>query len=230
MEKIYHTVKTSPLFQGIALHEFSHMYGCLSAKTSVYKKDESILLAGDAIHAVGLVLSGRAKVIREDMDGRIVLMAELLPPDIFGEAFACAGVSESPVTVFAAEETAVLFLAYRKVVTSCPSVCPFHARLIENMLRLIAHKNLNLNQKIEILSKRTTREKLLCFFDIHRRGQRQFTLPFNREELAHYLSVDRSAMSNELSKMRDEGILAFHKNKFELLCNAPIETEGNKNE
>ena len=96
------------------------------------------------------------------------------------------------------------------------SACPFHAKLIENMLGLLAKKNLMLNQKIEILSKRTTREKLLCFFDAQRGAAKRFTIPFNREELAHYLCVDRSAMSNELCKMRDEGLIKFQRNNFEV--------------
>ncbi len=105
---------------------------------------------------------------------------------------------------------------YKKIITTCACACHFHARLIENMLRLIARKNLILNQKLEIVSKRTTREKLMCFFDTQRGAAKRFTIPFNREELARYLCVDRSAMSNELCKMRDEGLISFHKNTFEL--------------
>jgi CRP-like cAMP-binding protein len=129
----------------------------------------------------------------------------------------CAGIDRSPVTVQAAEDVEILFIDYKKIITTCPSACPFHARLIENMLKLVAKKNLMLNQKLEILSKRTTREKLLCFFDTQRGSSQRFTIPFNREELARYLCVDRSAMSNELCKMRDDGIIRFRKNVFDVL-------------
>jgi CRP-like cAMP-binding protein len=166
---------------------------------------------------VGLVLSGGVKIIKEDADGRIALLTELGASDLFGEVFACAGIDHIPVTILASEASEILFIDYKRIITSCTAACPFHAKLIENMLKLIAVKSLMLNRKIEILSKRTTREKLFAFFDTQRGMAKKFTIPYNREELAHYLSVDRSAMSNELCKMRDEGLIAFQKNTFEIL-------------
>ena len=217
MKKIFDAVKDNLLFQGIAFSDFERMFTCLSARTASYKKDDVILLSGDAVNFVGLVLSGGIQIIREDIDGRVMLLNALGVSELFGEVFACAGIDHSPVTVKAAEDAEIMFINYSKIITSCTAVCPFHAKLIENMLRLIAVKSLMLNQKIEILSKRTTREKLLAFFDMQRGMAKKFTIPFNREELAHYLCVDRSAMSNELSKMRDEGLIRFSKNKFEIL-------------
>ena len=174
-------------------------------------------MSGDAVNFVGMILSGSVQIIKEDPDGRVAILTELSISDIFGEVFACAGISHSPVTIQASEDSEILFIDYNKIITSCSSACPFHARLIENMLKLIAVKNLLLNQKIEILSKRTTKEKLLCYFDLQRGAARKFNIPFNREELARYLCVDRSAMSNELCKMRDEGLIRFIKNTFEIL-------------
>jgi CRP-like cAMP-binding protein len=217
MKKIFESVKGNQLFHGIAFSDFEGMLSCLSAKTKDYKKGGIILLSGDTVDFVGLILSGSVKVIKEDLDGNITILTELSVSEVFGEVFACAGTPQSPVTVQAAEDAEILFIDYRKIVTSCSSACPFHARLIENMLKLLAHKNLMLNQKIEILSKRTTKEKLMCFFDYHRGAAKKFTLPFNREELAHYLCVDRSAMSNELCKMRDEGLIRFKRNEFEII-------------
>ncbi len=217
MRKIFETVKSSPLLQGIAFSDFARMLDCLSAKTAAYIKGEVILLSGDAVNFVGLVLSGSVQVIKEDIDGRVAILTELGVSEIFGEVFACAEIAQSPVTVLAKENAEILMLDYKKVITSCAAACPFHARLIANMLRLLACKNLLLNQKNEILSKRTTREKLLTFFDMQRGVAKKFTIPYNREELAHYLCVDRSAMSNELCKMRDEGLIHFYKNSFEIL-------------
>ena len=216
MRTIFESVKNNPLFQGIAFSDFEKMLDCLSANTACYKKGGIILLAGDAIGFIGLVLSGGVQVVREDLDGRIAILAGLGVSDVFGEAFACAGVSHSPVSIQATEDTKVLFLDYKRVVSSCSSACPFHSRLIENMLKLLATKNLMLNQKIEILSKRTTREKLMCYFDSQRGAAKRFTIPFNREELAQYLCVDRSAMSNELCKMRDAGLIVFDRKEFEV--------------
>ena len=217
MKKTFETAKNNPLFQGIAFSDFERMLDCLSARTRMYKKDEIVLLSGNTINFVGLILSGAVRIVKEDMDGNSAIVTDLAVSEIFGEVFACAGITQSPVTIEAAEDTEILFLDYKKVITICSSSCPFHARLVENMLKLIARKNILLNQKIEILSKRTTREKLFCFFDARRGAARKFTVPFNREELAHYLCVDRSALSNELGKMRDEGLINFEKNKFEII-------------
>jgi len=217
MKNIFDTIKNNPLFQDIACSNFDRIFSCLSAKVSFYKKDDIILLAGDTVNFAGLILSGSAKIIKEDINGHITILTELAVPDIFGEDFACADILQSPVTVQAADDTEILLINSKKLVTSCTTACPFHAKLMKNMLKLIAYKNLILNQKIEILSKRTTREKLLCFFDMQRGTAKKFTISFNREELAHYLCVDRSAMSNELCKMRDEGLIKFKKNAFELM-------------
>ena len=216
MKKIFDAVKSNPLFDGIAFSDFENMLTCLSAKTSCYKKNDVILLSGDTVDFVGLVLSGSVQIINEDAEGRISILTELTVPDIFGEVFACAGISHSPVTVRAAEDSKILFIDYRKIISSCTSACPFHTKLIENMLKLVAVKSLMMSQKIEILSKRTTREKLIAFFDMQRGMAKKFTIPYNREELAQYLCVDRSAMSNELCKMRDNGIIKFQKNTFEI--------------
>ena len=216
MKKIFETLKTNPLFQRISFSDFERMLGCMSAKTVFYKKDDVILLSGDTINFVGLILSGSVKIIKEDIDGRFSILTKFDVSEVFGEAFACAGISQSPVTIQAAEDSEILFIDYKKIITSCTNVCPFHSMFIENMLKLVALKNLMLNQKIEILSKRTTREKLMCYFDTQRGAAKKFTIPFNREELARYLCVDRSAMSNELCKMRDEGQIKFNRNEFEI--------------
>jgi CRP-like cAMP-binding protein len=217
MKKLFDTVKSNALFQNIAYSDFEHILTCLSPKAKAYKKGDIILLSGDAVDFVGLILSGGVKIIKEDYDGNITLLTELSAPEIFGEVFACAGTSQSPVTVQAAEDAEILMINYIKTITSCGSACPFHAKLIENMMRLLAHKNLMLNQKIEILSKRSTRDKLMCFFDCHRGAANKFTIPYNREEMAQYLCVDRSAMSNELCKMRDDGLIRFKKNEFVII-------------
>ena len=217
MKKYFEQIKNNPLFSEIAFAEFELMIGCLSARTAGYRKGDVILLSGNAVNFVGFVLSGSVKIIKEDVDGRAVILTELSAGELFGEVFACAGISQSPVTVLAAADAEVLFMDYKKIITSCSSACPFHTRLIGNMLKLIAQKTLMLNQKIEILSKRTTREKLLCYFDTQRGAAKKFTIPYNREDLAGFLCVDRSAMSNELCKMRDEGLIKFKKNTFEML-------------
>ena len=205
------------MFEGFAYADFEKIIACLSAKVARYEKDDIIILAGGAVKTVGLVLSGSVKIIKEDADGRIMLLNELGAAEIFGEVFACAGVDSSPVTIQAADKTEIMFINYKKITTLCTAVCPYHTKMIENMLKLIAEKSLQLSQRIDILSKRTTREKLLAYLDAQRGAANKFTIPFNREELAHYLCVDRSAMSSELSKMRSDGLIEFDRNEFEII-------------
>lgn len=217
MKKTFDKINSNPLFKGIGLTDFEAMFHCMDAHIQRYRKNELLLMAGNPVDRVGLVVSGSVQILKEDAEGRQHMLAELGTSELFGEVFACAGVSHSPVTVRAAEDCEVVLFRFRKLLTICTSACPFHTRLIENMLMLLAKKNLQLNQKVEILTKRTIRERLLLFFDGQRGSATKFSIPFNREELASYLSVDRSALSAELSKMQQEGVLNYHRNDFELL-------------
>lgn len=217
VKNIFETIKDNPLFNGIGYSDFEKMTQCIEARAQSYQKDDIILHSGDSVVFVGLILSGGVKIIKEDRDGNAMILTELGVSELFGEVFACAEIDHSPVTVQASENSEILFINYKQIINTCSTACGFHSRLVENMLRLIAKKNLMLNQKIEILSKRTTREKLLLFFDAQRGAAKKFTIPYNRDELARYLCVDRSAMSNELCKMRDNGLIRFNKNEFEIL-------------
>ena len=217
MIEIFDKIKANPLFEGINATSFDHMLSCIEGRVKTYQRNELILLAGDPVKTVGLVISGRVQVFRENEEGKQNLMAELQEGELFAEVFACANVSHSPVTVAAAQDSQILHLNYKKIITTCSSGCPFHSRLIENMLTLIAHKNLILNQKIEILSKRSTRERLLLYFNIQGQGASHFTIPFSRDELAAYLCVERSAMSAELSRMQKDGLIRYKKNEVEWL-------------
>ena len=217
MKKYVTALYDNPLFNGITLSELESLLACLNATTRQYDKDEVIALTGDTVSYVGLVLSGSVRIIREDIDGRVAILATYGVSELFGEVFACAGVVHSPVTIQAAENTEILSIDYSRIITTCTSACRFHSLLIENMLRLLAIKTLMLNKKLEIVTKRTTREKLLAFFDAERGAAKRFTIPYNREELAAYLCVDRSAMSSELGKMRDDGLITYNRNTFEIL-------------
>ncbi|MDL2264322.1 Crp/Fnr family transcriptional regulator [Synergistaceae bacterium OttesenSCG-928-I11] len=208
-----------PLFADIARADLPAMLDCLGAAARAYGKGETVFLAGDAASRIGLVCDGAAQVVREDVFGNRTILTSLGPGELFGETFACARVDHLPVSVVAMSPSEILLLDYRRIVTTCPSSCTFHARLIENMLGILAEKNLMLNRKIEALSARSTRGKLTAYLaaQAERNGSRAFSIPFNRQELADYLAVERSAMSAELGKMRDEGLIRFHRNEFELL-------------
>ena len=199
----------SPLFHGISPQELEGMLPCLGARELRADKHQMIFRAGDPARWVGLVLSGAVHVIQEDYYGNRSLVALLQPPQLFGEAFSCAGVDTLPVTVEAAQDSRILLLDCQRVLTTCDDACVFHRRLVTNLLKVVAAKNLMLTQKLSLLSKRTTREKLMAYLaaEAQRVGSPSFTLSLDRQALADYLGVDRSAMSAELSKLRRDGLL-----------------------
>ncbi|MCL1878099.1 MAG: Crp/Fnr family transcriptional regulator [Defluviitaleaceae bacterium] len=223
---IYEKVKKHPLFEDILPNEFAEMYDCLSMYTAIYSKNEVILLAGELMKLVGFVLSGNIKITREDEYGKTTIVSEISALRLFGEAHAYAGVQQNTATIVASDDCEILWINYAKILTCAPDICPFptkieictfHMQLLKNMLRVMATKNLLINQKNEILSKRSIREKILCFFNTYRGSEKKFVAPFNREEMADYLCVDRSALSKELVKMRNERIINFKLKEFEIL-------------
>lgn len=218
MKKYLPIFLKSPLFANIEQSNMEAVLSCLSAKVSSYEKNTFIHKADEKIRFIGLILSGSVNIIWEDYWGNRDIITKLYPGDLFAEAFAYAQIERPPVSVAAAERTEVLLMDSRRILKTCSSACSFHAQLIQNMLQIIADKNMVLMQKMEHISKRSTREKLRSYLSAQaqRAGSSRFDIPFNRQELADYLSVDRSAMSAALCKMRDEGTLSFNRNHFEL--------------
>lgn len=218
MKKIGATL-LCPLFAGIETDKLHSLLDCLAAVKRVYRKDEFIFMAGDQATSVGIVLSGSVRVLQEDFWGHRGILAHIEPGGLFGEAFSCAEKDALPVSVIASEASEVLLVDYRRIVTTCSSACIFHTLLIMNMLRILAEKNILLTRKIEHLSKRTTRDKLLSFLSAQAvfAKSNAVEIPFNRQELADFLCVDRSALSRELGAMQSEGLINYDKNSFELI-------------
>jgi len=217
MNQFYNAAKSNQLFEGITQSEFVAILTCLSARVSSYAGGDRVLLSGDQVNSLGLILSGNIRITREDIRGNVTILAKLGPPETFAEALVCAEVSQSPVTVQATEDTEILHIDYGKIFVACDNDCSCHEQMIKNMTKLLAQKNLLLNRKIEVLSKRTTREKILCLLDHQKTQSKKIILHLNREEMANYLCVDRSALSSELSKMRDDGLIRYERNKFEIV-------------
>lgn len=207
------------LFRKLEPSEIKSILNCLSVKVNRYKKNDFIFLQGDRIDFVGIVLSGKIQIIREDLEGNVNIVASMGTNDVFAEAISYGNIPESPVSVQASENCEIMLVDCKQIINTCSKSCVFHSKLIENMLYLIARKNIMLNQKIDIITRRTTREKLLAFFNlqIQINHSKKFSIPFNREGLANYLSVDRSSLSRELCSMRDEGLIEFKKNEFQVL-------------
>lgn len=211
-------IRAAPLFQNIDEEEVFGLLGCLHGKPRVYEKGALILRAGEPVTGFGMVLTGRVQVLREDLYGTRTLLAQLGTGDLFAEAFAFASAPVLPVSVEAASDCSALFLDHTRILSPCANSCAFHTQLIRNMMGILARKNLLLNSKIQHISRRTTREKLLSFLNeqAHTHKSAQFIIPFDRQELADYLCVERSAMSAELSRLQKEGVLSYHKSAFKL--------------
>lgn len=205
------------LMQGLNKQEIGLILNCLQAKTKRYEKGETIFHEGEKMEEIGIIFSGAVTIQRNDYWGNRSIVALLGEMDVFGETFACLN-QASDVQVIAEESSEILFLQVNRVLTTCSSSCQFHNRLIRNLLEICARKNYQMNVKVDILSQKTTREKLLTFLSRQaiRLGKQQFEIPFNRQQLADYLSVDRSAMTVELGKLKKEGIIDFQKNVFTL--------------
>ena len=213
------TIKGCPLFKGISDAQLQSLFDCLSAKKEAYKKDDFIFRVDDRAVLVGVVISGGANVIQEDFWGNRTILTHIDPGELFGESFSCAETERLPVSVIATEASEIMFMDYRKIVTVCSSACVFHSQLISNMLRILADKNILLTRKMEFISKRTTREKLLSFLSAQamQTKKNKVIIPFNRQELADFLCVERSALSREMSLMKKDGLLDYEKNRFTLI-------------
>lgn len=208
------------LFRGATPQEVEQMLSCLGAQRRVFPKGAYVYHAGEPVRALGVVLSGSVSIENDDFWGNKSILDRVEAGGVFAETYACIPGEPLMVSVVAAEPSQILFLEVERVLHTCPDACRYHTRLIENLLRISARKNLNLSRRIFHTSAKTIRGRLLSFLS-YRAAQSQeewFTIPFNRQQLADYLGVDRSALSNELSKMQREGLLQVEKNQFRLLA------------
>lgn len=210
-------IKTTPLFEGIEEDKIDTILQCIGGTTKNLQKGEFTLLAGDKVTQVGIVLKGELHVISECFDGKRSVTSSLAPRDMYGGALCCAGMEKSPVSVMAKTDSVVLLLDFTFVFNPCPNSCGFREKLIENMLKIIAKKNIHLQNRIEILSLSSVRGRVLRYLEsfVPTQGQ-NITIPFNREEMANFLCVERSALSHELAKMKADHLIDYKKNRFYL--------------
>lgn len=218
MEKYFDVLSQCPLFEGIERKDYSVMLGCLGARVMGFGKNQQIFAEGEEAIYIGIVLTGAVQIVKEDYYGNRSIVDRIEPGELFGESFACVG-EPLPVNVVAEESCEIMLLGSRRISTSCAKACGFHSKLIFNLLKVVSRRNLVFNRKLEILSKRTTREKLMTYLmhEAKRQGSRDFAIPFDRQALADYLGVERSAMSAEISKLQRDGVLATTRNQFRLL-------------
>ena len=212
----YEQMQDVKLFAGIRPEDMDGMLGCIGYHVRTYEKGAVIAFEAEIIHHVGVVLKGTVDMVKEDLWGNRTMLVRSGRGEVFGETFACGEEASSLVTFVAAEDTQVMFLSFCRVMHACSHACMFHQTLIENMVRVIAAKNRELMRKVEVVSKKTLREKILAYLSAY--GQKDsFTIPLGRVEWAEYLCADRSALTRELAKMKEEGLIDYQKNTFRIL-------------
>ncbi len=209
-------LSNTQLFYGLKEDEITSLLGCLKTEKCSYKKGEVILSEGSITDNIGIVLSGMAMISCCDIWGNNSILGNAAPGAIFAEVYACIPGQPLLVTVSAAEDTSILFMNVGCILTTCTNACPFHARLARNLLNVCAHKSLQLSQRIQHTSSKSVRGRLMSYFSECAKcaGSNLFLIPYNRQQLADYLNVDRSAMCNELSKMQKDGIIEYERNRI----------------
>lgn len=219
MKKYIGVLKRTQMFAGIGDDEITSMLSCLGTRLKSYKKGEYVLRQGEHLSDIVVLVDGNLHIQKDDYWGNRSILGQIAVGEMFGEAYVAPESGALLNDVVAIEDSTVMFFDVNRIITTCPTACRFHAMVVKNMFFAISEKNRKLVQKLGILSKRTTREKLISYLSEQAKKQNSasFTIPFNRQQLADFLSVDRSAMSNELCKIRDEGLLEFDKNQFKLL-------------
>ena len=203
MEKYFEVLCMCPLFRDIAHWELTKALRCLNARVFSFEKGEAVMNESEPAKYVGIVLTGSFQIV---------------PGELFGESFACAGVEVVPVSVLASEAAEVMLIDCLKISHSCSNACQFHQQMIDNLLQIVAAKNLVLHQKIEVTSKRTTREKLMAYLMLQAKqfGSLEFEIPYDRQELADYLEVERSGLSAEIGKLRRQGVIEADRSRFKI--------------
>lgn len=219
MKEYISILSKTKLFSDVPEEDIVTMLGCLQARKKTFRKGEYVLRQGEHINDITVLVEGHLHVQRDDYWGNRSIISTLGKGEIFGEAYVGPESGVLLNDVVAIEDSVVLFFDVFRLISVCSSACRFHSMVVKNLFLAISEKNRQLLQKLGHMSKRSTREKLISYLSEEAKKQKSgtITIPFNRQQLADFLSVDRSAMSSELGKMREEGLIVFEKNRFTLL-------------
>ena len=219
MKKYLEILKKCPLFFGIGEEELLRMLHCLGAEVESFDKKDIVFAEGSEARQIGVMLSGEAESVSYDYYGNRSIINQISESELFAEAFACAESKSLPVSIEAVNRSEVMLINCSHILHTCSNNCSFHQQMIYNLMKDLAQKTILFHRRIEVTSKRSTRDKLLAYLEIvsKEKNSRSFDVPFDRQELADYLEVDRSGLSAEISKLRKEGVLKSNKKHFELL-------------
>ena len=226
MKQYLPQIMRCPLFENMEQEVVLTMMKCFGGRIVTAQKDDLIFAQGSRIQWFGVVLHGSIQIIRGDIHGAHTIIEMVEQGDMFAEVLAWAGIKNLPCNIVASTDCVLLLMDYDRVSSPCKLGCPVHFGMISSLLQLVSQRNLLLNQKLEIVMKRTTREKLLAY--LRHQSQKHpgdsFVIPFDRQSLADFLGVERSAMSTELNKLKRDGLIDFERNVFTLLMD-PTNTD-----
>ena len=219
MKKYLKALQNCSLFRGIAEESLFTMLTCLGARVESFDKKYTVFAEGSPARYIGIVLSGSVQIVQIDYYGNRSILSHMKESDVFAEAFACAEMTSLPISVVANEPSEIMLIECSHILHTCSNSCGFHQQLIFNMMKDLASKTILFHQKIEVVSQRTTRDKIMTYLsqEAKKRGCNSFDIPYDRQALADYLEIDRSGLSAEIGKLKKEGIIESHKNHFELL-------------
>ena len=214
----YYYIMRSLLFEGLTREEIDRFFVCADAKVKTFKREERIYPLGATVGTLGLVLSGSVRTESTNVLGETSILSIAMPGKTFAEAYACLPDRPLLLDIVAHEDCEILMMSTKTFKHACGKACPFHRRVSQNLSELLSLRNLELSRRIYITGAKTMRDKVLAYLSLQstEQGARSFDIPFNREQLARYLAVDRSALSAELSRMRARGEIDFRKNHFTL--------------
>lgn len=217
-QRLHKVISECMLFRGMTSQELSALLDCLDFRVRRFGRNDIVNMAGDPFEGVGVILSGQADVIKENNAGERMIMTMLRPGDLFGEMAAFSGAGKWPATVVAHTDCSVMYVPSNKLTVQCEKTCAGHRRLIINMLGILSRKALTLSKKLEFLSIRSVRGRIANFLLEHYKisGQTTFMLPMNRNEMADFLNITRPSLSREMSRMREDGILDFHRSSVRI--------------
>lgn len=221
MKKDFELIKKCPLFDKMDDEELNAILKSPHTKIQDFSKNHTVIAEGSNADHVWIVLSGAVQIIRNNYYGNRSIIALINPSQIFAEVFVFSKTETMPVSVVSVTDSRIMLIKLKNILNHNPERNSFYTKLTSNLLRLVTEKNLKLNEKIEIISKHTTREKIMAFLMSQAKlnGSDCFTIPYDRQALADFLEVDRSAMSAEISKLRAEGIIASKRSQFRLISN-----------
>lgn len=223
MEKYFDFLLKTTLFSGVQREELASLLNCLQARVVRLEKGMPVFLEGEEAGFIGLVLEGGVQIVHDDYYGNRSVLGHAEPGELFGQTYACSNIQNMPVSGYALHQSCIMFFSCRKMLTVCSNACQFHNRIVKNLLQVVAEHNVNMSRKIQFMSQKTTRQKLMAYLldQAKKANSPEFTIPFDRQALADYLAVERSAMSAELSKLQKEGVLLTRGSHFILRLTKP---------